>query len=87
MEVCLSFVKMLNPQKIRLFSYKWCAKKGVLRKIVGEEREVISWIPVGENQDELKKVIKGGDITGIKRLQVFRDGEKLDSTSVTGVQR
>lgn len=38
-------------------------------------------IPVGENL-ELKKVIRGGDITGIRRHRAFRHGEKVDSTSV-----
>ncbi|XP_035989752.1 uncharacterized protein LOC118561624 isoform X2 [Fundulus heteroclitus] len=70
--------KAVKPQMV-------CKKEVLERKVVGEERGVkgvISGIPVGENLEELKKVMKGGEIIGIKRLQAFRNGEKMDSTSI-----
>lgn len=62
-----------------------CKREITERKIMGEERGikgVISGIPLGENLDELKKIIKGGEVTNIRRLQAFRNGERVDSTSV-----
>lgn len=62
-----------------------CKKEIMDRKVVGERRGcrgVISGIPVGENLEELRKLIKGGEVTGIKRLQAVRNGEKVDSPSV-----
>lgn len=49
------------------------------RKVVSERRGcrgVSSGIPSGENLEEMRKVINGGEITGIKRLQAVRNGEK-----------
>lgn len=47
----------------------------------GEYRKVrgmISGMPIGEKLVELKKNIKGGSVTEIKRLKSMRDGEKVD---------
>lgn len=55
------------------------------KKIVGVMRGVrgvVSGISVGENLDELKKMMKGGKVTDIKRLEAFRDGRKVESKSV-----
>lgn len=43
---------------------------------------VISGIPLGKKLDELRKVIKGGTVLSVKRLQATRNGEKMDSPSV-----
>ena len=51
---------------------------GMHRKVRG----VISGIPLGERLEELKKNIKGGKIEGIRRLQMVKDGVKVDSTSI-----
>ena len=51
---------------------------GAVRKVRG----VISGIPLGEKLEELKKNIKGGKIEDIKRLQMVREGQKVDSTSI-----
>ncbi|KAI2645876.1 Nucleic-acid-binding protein from transposon X-element [Labeo rohita] len=64
--------------------------QSVCKKEVGEVRKfgewgtkgVISGIPLGEKLVELRKVIKGGTVVSVKRLQANRNGEKLDSTSV-----
>lgn len=48
--------------------------------MVGEvrgAREVITGIPIWENLDKLKKVTKGGTVTGIRWLQAYRNGEKV----------
>lgn len=37
---------------------------------------------MGEKLGELRKVIKGGTVLSVKRLQATRNGEKMDSTSV-----
>lgn len=58
-----------------------CKKEVAERKTVGVGngvRGVISGNSLKENLEELKKVIKGGEITGIRRLQAFRSGEKVD---------
>jgi len=62
-----------------------CKKEIVEKKVIGEKggvKGVITGIPVEENLEELRKVIKGGMITEITRLQAFRNGEKTDSESV-----
>ena len=51
---------------------------GAHRKVRG----VISGIPLGEKLEELKKNIKGGNIVDIKCLQMVREGQKVDSTSI-----
>lgn len=43
---------------------------------------MITGIPTRENLDELRKVLKGGKVIGIKQLKVFRNGEKVDSEFV-----
>lgn len=53
-------------------------------RLFGERRlkGVISGIPLGEKLEDLKKVMKGGTIVSVKRLQANRNGERVDSTSV-----
>ena len=55
---------------------------GAHRKVRG----VISGIPLGEKLEELKKNIKGGNVVDIKRLQMVREGQKVDSTSILQFQ-
>lgn len=62
-----------------------CKKEGKERKIVSEKEGcigVISSILRGENLKEMRKMIKGGEITGIKRAKAFRNGGKVDGMSV-----
>lgn len=64
--------------------------QSVCKKEVGEVKKfgewgtkgVISGVLLGEKLDEIKKVIKGGTVLSMKRLQAKRGGEKVDSTSV-----
>lgn len=61
-------------KETRHLNYKLGERRGV--------RGVISGIPLAENLEEMSKMIKGGTITGIRRLQTFRNGEKVDSPSI-----
>lgn len=84
---CQSFQNNLKPHLYllafntiwKLFGI-WCMERTVAREKRGATG-VILGILMGENL-ELKKVIRGGDITGIRWLLAFRHGEKVDSTSV-----
>lgn len=62
-----------------------CKKETVEKKTIGDSSGIggmISGIPLEEKLEELKGMITGGTVTGIRRLQAFRDGEKKDSPSV-----
>ncbi|XP_061757477.1 uncharacterized protein LOC133553371 [Nerophis ophidion] len=75
-----------GEQKNKTMRLQKLCNKIIKEKIeVGERkgaRGVVTGIPRGENLDDLKREIKGGTVTTMKRMMAFRNGEKTESESV-----
>ena len=62
-----------------------CGRKVVeARKVGGEQvvRGVVTGVSVEEDLEEFRLGVKGGEVVEVRRLQVRREGRRVDSLSV-----